>query len=97
MSQPKRKRMIRRTCLGCRNVRDKRDMIRLVRTAEGTVVVDDTGKMPGRGAYVCPDPTCISALRNGKAVAHALRIDLRKDNWAAVLQALQERVGSKAG
>ena len=55
-----------RTCAGCREQRAKRDMIRVVHALDGSVRVDLTGKVNGRGAYVCPRPECWSlALRTG--------------------------------
>lgn len=47
-----------RTCCGCGRKSDKRDMIRIVRSPEGMVSVDATGKAAGRGAYLCEDPSC---------------------------------------
>jgi uncharacterized protein len=47
-----------RTCVACRQVRNKRDMIRIVRTPEGTIEVDETGKKAGRGAYLCRWASC---------------------------------------
>ena len=47
-----------RTCAVCRTVRPKREMGRVVRTAEGELVMDPTGRLPGRGTYVCADPAC---------------------------------------
>jgi predicted RNA-binding protein YlxR (DUF448 family) len=61
----------RRTCVGCRQVRAKAELVRLVRRPDGTVVVDARG--PGRGAYVCPDEACIrQALKRGR-LAQAFR------------------------
>lgn len=48
-----------RTCLGCGTIRDKKALIRIVRTPEGDFRVDPTGKMNGRGAYLCPCPECL--------------------------------------
>ncbi|MBE3597992.1 MAG: YlxR family protein [Limnochordaceae bacterium] len=61
-----------RTCVGCRTVRPKREMIRIVRTPEGSVVVDPTGKRSGRGAYICPRPECLDAARRGRQLERAL-------------------------
>ncbi|HXG14864.1 MAG TPA: YlxR family protein [Calidithermus sp.] len=61
----------RRTCLGCRQVRPKAELVRLVRRPDGTVRVDPRG--PGRGAYVCPEEACIrQALKRGR-LAQAFR------------------------
>lgn len=56
-----------RTCVSCRQVRPKREMIRVVRTPDAGVQVDSTGKRPGRGAYVCPRRSCWEvALARGR-------------------------------
>lgn len=61
-----------RTCAVCRSVRPKRSMIRLVRTADGEVVTDPTGKLAGRGTYVCDEPACRDPKRLAAAVQRAL-------------------------
>lgn len=56
-----------RTCVGCASTTNKRDLVRVVRTAAGSVVVDPTGKQAGRGAYVHQDPACWElALKKGR-------------------------------
>ena len=62
-----------RTCVGCRQVRPKTQLIRLARRADGMVVVDRASTAPGRGAYVCPSAQCVGeALKRGR-LAKALR------------------------
>lgn len=63
MTAPKPKQVIRRrvpqrTCVACKSVRAKRDLIRVVRTVDGQVVLDATGKKSGRGAYLCRQQSC---------------------------------------
>ncbi len=54
-----------RLCVGCRQRKEKKDMIRILRTTEGEITVDWTGKKNGRGAYLCKDPECLNkALKN---------------------------------
>ena len=55
-----------RSCISCRKVFDKKDLLRIVRTPKGEVTVDPTGKMSGRGAYICSDPECIKKQLSGK-------------------------------
>lgn len=62
-----------RTCLGCRTEKDKSELIRIVRTPEGEIKVDPQGRMNGRGAYICPDPECLSAAIKRGAIARALK------------------------
>ena len=61
-----------RTCAACRQVRAKRSMTRVVRSADGSVTIDSTGKAAGRGTYVCDDPACREPTRLAEAVTRAL-------------------------
>jgi len=54
----RRKHVPQRTCVACRTARPKRDLVRVVRTPEGEILVDETGKQNGRGAYLCRQRTC---------------------------------------
>jgi len=69
----RRKHIPQRTCIGCRQVKSKRELIRLVYTPEGDLVVDETGKRNGRGAYLCPDKACWEAVLGGGQLAKALK------------------------
>lgn len=62
-----------RTCVGCRAARPKPELRRVVRRADGTIVVDPSGKMEGRGAYVCPNPDCLDKAVRRKALDRALK------------------------
>lgn len=62
-----------RTCIGCRAVKDKRELLRIVRTADAEILFDETGKKSGRGAYVCRDYECLDAALQTKRLAKALR------------------------
>ena len=65
-----------RTCVACRTSRPKRELQRIVRTPAGDVVADPSGRLAGRGAYVCPDTDCLSiALKKG-ALTRALETQL---------------------
>jgi predicted RNA-binding protein YlxR (DUF448 family) len=65
-----------RTCVACRQVKAKRDLVRLVRMADGNVEVDATGRKDGRGAYLCDAPECWdAAVRQGR-LERVLRIAL---------------------
>jgi len=69
----KKKREPLRMCLGCRQMRSKRELIRLVRTTDGTVEIDPTGKRPGRGAYVCRQAGCLDLALQARRLEKALR------------------------
>ena len=63
-----------RSCVACRQTRDQRELIRLVRTADGHVAIDERGRAPGRGAYLCRQTDCWQRALTGGALAHALKI-----------------------
>ena len=60
-----------RMCVGCREMKDKKELIRVVRTTEGTVEIDITGKMNGRGAYLC-SAQCLQKARKKNLLGRAL-------------------------
>ena len=60
-----------RQCLGCREMKPKKTLIRVVRSPEGEISLDFRGKASGRGAYVCPDPACLKKAIRAKALEHA--------------------------
>lgn len=61
-----------RQCMGCRERKSKREMLRVVRGTDGTVTLDFGGKLNGRGAYVCPDPECLKKARKTRALERCL-------------------------
>jgi len=68
-----------RQCVACGRVRPRRDLVRVVRTPAGDVRVDVTGKVSGRGAYVCPDGACVDRGLGGGRLAGALAQPLAED------------------
>ena len=62
-----------RTCIGCRKVRPKAALVRLVCGADGRVHVDDGGRAEGRGAYACPDPGCLGKALHAGRLGHAFK------------------------
>lgn len=86
----KTRRVPMRTCVGCRSVRPKKELIRVVRDPEGAIWVDATGKRAGRGAYLCPSEECLQAAVGGKRLERALERALPAD----VIQSLKEQLGA---
>jgi len=78
-----------RTCIACRTKGDKKSLVRVVRMPSGEIVVDPTGKMPGRGAYLCPSPGCLRRAVKEKRLSRALRAEVAEE---AVRQ-LEKAVG----
>ena len=60
-----------RQCLGCREAKPKKELIRVVRSPEGQISLDFKGKASGRGAYVCPDPRCLKKAIKARALERA--------------------------
>lgn len=75
-----------RMCVACRQMRPKRELIRIVRTPEGTVILDRSGRANGRGAYLCDSQVCFRRAVKTRALERALESRLDED----VLQSLQE-------
>ena len=75
-----------RTCVGCRQVQGKRQLVRVVRQANGHVHLDATGKAPGRGAYVHAHGACWHSALSGGRLAHALKLDRIEEADRAELQ-----------
>ncbi|TCL55857.1 hypothetical protein EDC14_105321 [Hydrogenispora ethanolica] len=70
------KKVPQRTCLGCKTIRPKKELIRVVRTPEGEVVLDLTGKKSGRGAYTCPKLECLELTFKGSLLERALETEI---------------------
>lgn len=70
------KRIPMRQCMGCRERKPKREMLRVVRSPEGTVSLDFRGKAPGRGAYVCPNPECLKKAVRSRALERNLEVPI---------------------
>jgi predicted RNA-binding protein YlxR (DUF448 family) len=94
---PKRKKPVRakhvpeRTCVACRTARPKRHLVRVVRTTEGSVEVDRTGRRPGRGAYLCPAQECWRLARAHKSLDRALQVTVDAETWKG-LEEYSERL-----
>ncbi len=72
----KPKKIPMRMCVGCREMKEKRELIRIVRTPEGEVALDPTGKKSGRGAYVCRQAECLRRSIRQKQLERQLEITM---------------------
>lgn len=70
-----------RTCIACRTSEEKRSFVRFVRTPDGHVVVDPTGKTNGRGAYLCAKGECFDVARQRRRLDAALKVKLQDDDY----------------
>ena len=70
-----------RTCVACRTGSDKRELVRFVRSGEGVVTLDPTGRVAGRGAYLCTSEECWSKARKAQILDRALRVKLSVEDY----------------
>ena len=84
------KKIPQRQCMGCRERKEKREMIRVVRGPEGGVSLDFRGKAPGRGAYICPDMACLKKAIRSKALERSLEVAIPEEIYARLEQEMEE-------
>lgn len=85
----KMKKIPQRQCVGCRTMKDKKSLLRLVKTPEGEILLDATGKKSGRGAYVCPDIECLKKARKSRALERALETAIPDQVYEALVQQME--------
>ena len=73
------KKIPQRQCMGCRERKAKRELIRVVRRTDGTVGLDFSGKVNGRGAYLCPNPECLKKARRSRALERSLETPIPQE------------------
>ena len=73
-----------RQCVGCREMRPKRELVRVVKSPEGEITLDFKGKAPGRGAYVCPNVDCLKKARKAKAFERGFDCQIPQEVYDAL-------------
>ncbi|MDD2992505.1 hypothetical protein SDC9_155203 [bioreactor metagenome] len=86
-----------RRCVGCNEGKPKKELVRIVRSAEGEISVDLTGKKSGRGAYLCPQPTCLAKAQKAKRLERALDCAIPDEVYARLAQEIEARGESADG
>lgn len=84
-----------RQCVGCREMKEKRELIRVVKSPDGDISLDFKGKKPGRGAYLCPDPECLKRARKARALERALETAVPADVYDALEQQMKAGEGNE--
>lgn len=79
-----------RMCVGCREMKPKKELLRVVKSPAGVIAFDRVGKAPGRGAYVCPDPACLKKAQKSKALDRALETAVPQEVYEMLLGQLGE-------
>lgn len=87
----KQRKIPMRMCVGCREMRPKLDLCRVVRNNEGQVGFDTTSKAPGRGAYICINPACLDRAMKTRALERALDSKIASDVYDQLREALALR------
>ncbi len=78
-----------RMCVGCREMKPKRELLRVVKSPQGEIALDKTGKMPGRGAYVCRDAACLTKAVKTRQLERALEHPIAQEVFEALSAALE--------
>ena len=79
-----------RTCIGCNIAKPKKELIRIVKSSDGEVSIDFTGKAPGRGAYICKNEECLNRAVKSKAFSRAFQACVSEE----ILNTLKEELGN---
>ena len=83
------KKIPERRCVGCNESKPKKELIRVVRTPDGEILLDATGKRSGRGAYVCPNDACLSKAIKSKRMDRSLMCDISEDVYNTLTEAVK--------
>lgn len=83
-----------RTCLGCGGVFPKKELLRVVRTPGGQVLIDKSGKLAGRGAYICNSTECLDKAVKAKRLGRSLETEVGPDVIEQLRGSLEVRIGS---
>ena len=84
----KTKKIPTRICVGCREAKEKRSMVRIVKSAEGMIQLDETGKKNGRGAYICRNMECLERAIQSKGLERSLKTSIP----AEIIEILKEEM-----
>ena len=84
-----------RQCLGCREMKPKKELLRVVRSKEGEISLDLRGKASGRGAYVCPSTDCLKRAIKAKALSRAFDTEIPQEIYDALLSQMEAEHGKE--
>lgn len=83
-----------RRCTGCNEQKPKKELVRVVRSPQGEITLDRVGKMPGRGAYLCPSAQCLAKARKAKRLERALDAQIPPEVYERIEQEIE---GAQSG
>ena len=85
------KKIPQRTCIGCREKKDKKDLIRIVKNKEGIITLDRTGKANGRGAYICDNIQCLEKAIKTKTLERTFEMSISEDVYNELRGVISEK------
>ncbi|NLP14006.1 MAG: YlxR family protein [Clostridium sp.] len=86
----KQKKIPMRMCLGCQEMKPKKELIRVVKNKENEISIDFTGKKPGRGAYICRSLSCFEKARKGKRLERAFEASINEEIYELLRKDLED-------
>ncbi len=81
---PKEKKIPQRMCIACREMKPKIEMLRVVRSSDGVISLDFSGKLPGRGAYLCNGEDCVRKLRKARLLHKTFSQEVGEEVYARI-------------
>lgn len=78
-----------RQCVGCNEMKSKREMIRVLKTTEEEIVLDTTGKKNGRGAYICPSSECLERAKKSKGLERSLKMAIPQEIYEKLREEME--------
>lgn len=82
-----------RTCSVCRTQKNKNELLRIVKNKDNIIKVDETGKQPGRGAYICYDMECLKKAQKSKKLEQALEIKIEDEIYEQIKNIIERKIG----
>lgn len=79
-----------RQCIGCQEMKSKKEMIRVIKTAEDEIMLDATGRKNGRGAYLCPSMECLKKAVKGKGLERSFKMAIPKEVYETLEKEMDE-------
>lgn len=92
----KGKKIPQRMCIGCHEMKDKKELVRIVKTPQGEIEVDITGKKSGRGAYLCSNLACLQKAIKAKKLEKAFQCSITEENLEKIKRGWENIVATKS-
>ena len=80
------KKVPQRKCVGCAQIKDKKELIRIIKSTDGEISIDSSGRKNGRGAYICADPKCLEKAQKSKGLERSLKVAIPKEVYDELLK-----------